>query len=82
MLHAFVVGDRVILEGPDRDDDKGCQCCAGGEIEDIAAADPERITLQPLAKAGAGEIAAGNIQPATYGIGHPPAFLSPFAMPP
>jgi hypothetical protein len=37
-----------------------------------------RNTLQPFAKAGAREIAAGNLQPAAYGIGHPRVPQPPF----
>ena len=44
--------------------------------EDIALAEPVRKALQPRAETGAGEITAGNLQPATYCIGHPPGFLS------
>jgi hypothetical protein len=38
-----------------------------------------RNTLQPFAKAGAREIAAGNLQPAAYGIGHPRVPQPPFS---
>ncbi len=46
MLNAFIVGDRVVLEGAQRDDDEAGDKDNGGEIIGVEARDPDVGLLQ------------------------------------